>query len=63
MTEKELVSMPLHTIARVKNVGKVIRVVGGWIYMFDDSMGIKVESSVFVPAPEQFDEFEIEEDD
>lgn len=47
MTEGKLMSMTLHSWIKLENI-KILRVVGGWIYMFYDSMHMHIESTQFV---------------
>jgi hypothetical protein len=44
MTLEELLKMPLHEIIELDYTTKVLRVVDGWVYLFNSS-------SCFVPEP------------
>lgn len=51
MTPEELINMPLGHQMPLKNGVLILRVLGGWIYSYRDSMHTRIESSVFVPEP------------
>jgi hypothetical protein len=54
MTEEELLLMKVHTTVDINDETRVLRVKGGWIYIFYPKFhahGIK--STTFVPEPKQ----------
>lgn len=49
MTVEEMVLMPLNSVARIPHTSvSLMRVPGGWIYIFFDAMCLKIESTTFI---------------
>lgn len=58
MTQKELIDMDLHQKKNIEYGFAVLRVVGGWVYLFhktsasdDDTASSVTMTSCFVPIP------------
>lgn len=53
MTEKELYNINLGQTVWVDDCNGVTRVLGGWIYKYNDSERGIITSSIFVPDPKR----------
>ena len=47
---KELMGMPISSMASIGEGITVIRVIGGWIYRFDSGISV---AAVFIPEPKE----------
>ena len=50
MNEEQLLKMKVGDV-EWENIAGVLRVIGGWVYMFHDQRSDTITSSVYVPAP------------